>query len=98
MPTSADRARGQSLAYPEAVMLKNPSNSKFEGEVDDKYQYSSETKDDSLHGWISLIQGIGFWIITPSHEFRTAGPLKQDLTCHVGPTCLSVCLLLTFTN
>ena len=91
MPTIADRERGQSLAYPEAVLLKNPMNSELEGEVDDKYQYSSESKNDRVHGWISLNSGIGFWIITPSYEFRTAGPLKQDLTGHVGPICLSVC-------
>ncbi|KAL6338972.1 hypothetical protein AAG906_024123 [Vitis piasezkii] len=69
MPTIADRERGQSLAYPEAVLLKNPMNSELEGEVDDKYQYSSESKNDRVHGWISLNSGIGFWIITPSYEF-----------------------------
>lgn len=29
-------------------------------------------------------------MITPSNEFRTGGPLKQDLTSHVGPTVLSM--------
>lgn len=29
-------------------------------------------------------------MITPSDEFRTAGPIKQDLTSHVGPITLSV--------
>lgn len=33
-------------------------------------------------------------MITPSDEFRAGGPLKQDLTSHVGPTVLSVSLLL----
>lgn len=31
-------------------------------------------------------------MITPSNEFRTAGPIKQDLTSHVGPIILSVCI------
>ncbi|KAF4349049.1 hypothetical protein F8388_008796 [Cannabis sativa] len=35
---------------------------------------------------------VGFWVITPSHEFLTAGPMKQELTSHVGPTSLSVFL------
>lgn len=33
---------------------------------------------------------LGFWIIIPSDEFRSGGPLKQNLTSHVGPTALSV--------
>lgn len=62
--------------------------------VDDKYQYCCENKDNKVHGWISMNSGvgkpIGFWIITPSNEFRNGGPTKQDLTSHVGPTALSV--------
>ena len=59
-------------------------------QVDDKYQYSSESKDNNVHGWISSNPPVGFWIITPSNEFRTAGPTKQDLTSHAGPIALSV--------
>lgn len=33
---------------------------------------------------------VGFWMITPSNEFKNGGPMKADLTCHTGPTCLSV--------
>lgn len=33
---------------------------------------------------------LGFWQITPSDEFRSGGPLKQNLTSHVGPTNLAV--------
>jgi len=61
--------------------------------VDDKYQYSCENKDNRVHGWISENPTVGFWIITPSDEFRAGGPLKQDLTSHVGPTVLSVSFL-----
>lgn len=43
-----------------------------------------------VHGWISNDPLIGFWQITPSDEFRTGGPLKQNLCSHVGPTCLAV--------
>ncbi|PRQ48408.1 putative rhamnogalacturonan endolyase [Rosa chinensis] len=90
MPTAADRGRGQKLAYKEACLLTNPSNPDFRGEVDDKYQYSIEDKDNKVHGWISTDESVGFWMITPSDEFRTGGPFKQDLTSHVGPTTLSV--------
>lgn len=66
--------------------------------VDDKYQYSCEDKDIKVHGWICFKPPIGFWQITPSNEFRTGGPVKQELTSHVGPTSLavSITLLLVF--
>ncbi|KAL1569708.1 rhamnogalacturonan endolyase [Salvia divinorum] len=90
MPTPEDRSNGESLDYPEAVLLQNPTNPQFEGEVDDKYLYSCENKDNKVHGWVSSDLGLGFWMITPSNEFKTGGPLKQDLTSHVGPTLLSM--------
>ncbi|KAL2348988.1 hypothetical protein Fmac_002988 [Flemingia macrophylla] len=91
MPTAQDRSMGQELAYKEAVLLNHPSESQFKGEVDDKYEYSIENKDNKVHGWISNDPSpVGFWLITPSNEFRNAGPVKQDLTSHVGPTTLSM--------
>ncbi|XP_024026666.1 rhamnogalacturonate lyase B [Morus notabilis] len=95
MPLPDDRLppRGQALAYPEAVLLVNPVEPELKGEVDDKYQYSCENKDIKVHGWISMDPNlVGFWMITPSHEFRSGGPHKQNLTSHVGPTALSVFL------
>ncbi|KAJ4774966.1 Rhamnogalacturonate lyase [Rhynchospora pubera] len=92
MPMPDDRLPGrcQQLAYPEAVLLTNPINPYLRGEVDDKYQYSCDDKDNKVHGWISFDPPIGFWQITPSDEFRTGGPLKQNLTSHVGPTTLAM--------
>ncbi|KAJ4701498.1 Rhamnogalacturonate lyase family protein [Melia azedarach] len=94
MPLPDDRLppRGQPLAYPEAVLLVNPVEPEFREEVDDKYQYSCENKDIKVHGWICTDPPVGFWHITPSSEFRTGGPQKQNLTSHVGPTTLSVFL------
>ncbi|XP_010254609.1 PREDICTED: probable rhamnogalacturonate lyase B [Nelumbo nucifera] len=92
MPLPDDRTKGrcQSLAYAEAVLLTNPIEPEFKGEVDDKYQYSCENKDNKVHGWICMDPPVGFWQITPSDEFRTCGPLKQNLTSHVGPTTLAM--------
>ncbi|WJX93513.1 rhamnogalacturonan endolyase [Trifolium repens] len=92
MPSMNDRITGQILAYKEAVLLTKPSNPQFRGEVDDKYQYSCENTDNTVHGWISFDSDapIGFWMITPSNEFRNGGPTKQDLTSHVGPYTLSM--------
>ncbi|GLT60574.1 hypothetical protein SLA2020_333350 [Shorea laevis] len=92
MPRPEDRLpyRSQQLAYPEAVILVDPLGKEFTGEVDDKYQYSCETQNNMVHGWICNEPPVGFWQITPSNEFRTAGPVKQYLTSHVGPTTLAV--------
>ncbi|GMH23826.1 hypothetical protein Nepgr_025669 [Nepenthes gracilis] len=92
MPLPDDRMpnRGQVLAYPEAVLLFNPVEDQFKGEVDDKYQYSDESQDIRVHGWICEDLVTGFWQITPSYEFRAGGPNKQFLTSHVGPTTLAM--------
>ncbi|XP_019182944.1 PREDICTED: uncharacterized protein LOC109177908 [Ipomoea nil] len=90
MPTAQDRKMGKVLDYPEAVLLTNPQNSDLNGEVDDKYQYSVENKDNRIHGWINPDLPTGFWMITPSNEFRNGGPVKQDLTSHTGPITLSM--------
>ncbi|XP_058081200.1 probable rhamnogalacturonate lyase B isoform X5 [Magnolia sinica] len=92
MPDDRESPQGQPLAYIEPVHLINPIHPDLRGEVDDKYQYSCENKDIKVHGWICFDPPVGFWNITPSDEFRTGGPLKQNLTSHVGPTTLSVFL------
>ncbi|XP_054810059.1 probable rhamnogalacturonate lyase B [Prosopis cineraria] len=93
MPTAKDRSNGQTLDYPEAVLLTHPSNSDFLGEVDDKYMYSVENRDNKVSGWVTFnstnSSSVGFWMITPSNEFRNGGPTKQSLTCHVGPVTLN---------
>ncbi|XP_065874912.1 uncharacterized protein [Euphorbia lathyris] len=90
MPMPEDRITGQPLAYPEAVLLTNPINPELKGEVDDKYQYSCEYEEIKVHGWVSDDPPVGFWMISPSNEFHAGGPIKQDLTSHVGPTVLNM--------
>ncbi|KAG6644491.1 probable rhamnogalacturonate lyase B [Carya illinoinensis] len=94
MPLPDDRLpeRGEPLATPEAVLLVDPVEPEFKGEVDDKYQYSCENKDLKVHGWICTDPPVGFWQITPSSEFRSGGPIKQNLTSHVGPFNLAMFL------
>ncbi|XP_061359356.1 probable rhamnogalacturonate lyase B [Gastrolobium bilobum] len=98
MPLPEDRLprRGKELVPPEAVLLVNPVEPEFKGEVDDKYQYSSDNKDLKVHGWISSESetdpSMGFWVIIPSNEFRSGGPVKQNLTSHVGPISLAMFL------
>ncbi|KAL6870988.1 hypothetical protein ACP4OV_014836 [Aristida adscensionis] len=100
MPSAADRdpPRGEPLAFKEAVLLVDPLEPQFRGEVDDKYEYSLDNKDNVVHGWISSDHPnpVGFWIITSSNEFKSGGPTKRELTSHVGPTSLVVNRLLAF--
>jgi hypothetical protein len=100
MPSAKDREspRAKRLAYGEAVLLVDPANPRFKGEVDDKYQYSLDNKDNKVHGWVGAGQGspIGFWVVTPSNEFKIGGPLKRELTSHVGPTSVTVSIMLSF--
>ncbi|KAF8652226.1 hypothetical protein HU200_062861 [Digitaria exilis] len=94
MPSAIDRdePRAVPLAYKEAVLLVDPMEPQFRGEVDDKYQYSLDNKDNVVHGWISggNSNPMGFWVITPSNEFKSGGPFKRELTSHVGPTSLTM--------
>nr|CAD1817349.1 unnamed protein product [Ananas comosus var. bracteatus] len=94
MPRAEDRQfpRAVTLAYKEAVRIVNPLEPEFKGEVDDKYQYTVANKDSRVHGWICSDPPTGFWVITPSNEFRAGGPLRQELTSHVGPTSLAIFL------
>ncbi|XP_057729379.1 rhamnogalacturonate lyase B-like isoform X1 [Arachis stenosperma] len=98
MPVPDDRlpTRGRTLVPPEAVLLVDPIEPHFKGEVDDKYQYSSNNKDIKVHGWISSKSetnpAMGFWVIIPTNEFQSGGPLKQNLTSHVGPITLAMFL------
>ncbi|GJY99267.1 ribonuclease H-like domain-containing protein, partial [Tanacetum coccineum] len=56
MPLPDDRKPGRCevLDYCETVLLVNPIEREFKGEVDDKYQYTCELQDLRVHGWISM--------------------------------------------
>ncbi|KAI3926778.1 hypothetical protein MKW92_014140 [Papaver armeniacum] len=94
MPMPEDRLppRGKLLQFKEAALLVDPKDPAMKGQVDDKYMYTSNYEDIKVHGWVSSNPLVGFWQITASDEYRSAGPLKQDLTSHVGPTSLTVFL------
>ncbi|BBN12847.1 rhamnogalacturonan endolyase [Marchantia polymorpha subsp. ruderalis] len=93
-PSDLSDARSEQLAYKEARLLTNPKNSALKGQVDDKYQYALNNRDNKVHGWVANESDpvVGFWMITASNEFRNGGPTKQDLTSHSGPTCLGLLL------
>ncbi|OMO50310.1 hypothetical protein CCACVL1_30518 [Corchorus capsularis] len=88
MPSENERKQSPNLGFKEAVVLSNNTNdTQLRGEVDDKYQFSYENKDNKLHGWIAdshkLNPAVGFWLITPSNEFRNGGPHKLEIASHM---------------
>ncbi|KAI3955238.1 hypothetical protein MKW98_020871 [Papaver atlanticum] len=94
MPLPEDRVppRGEVLQFKEATLLVDPVEPELKGQVDDKYMYALNSEDIKVHGWVSSDPLVGFWHITASDEYRSGGPLKQDLTSHVGPHSLTVFL------
>ncbi|KAL2613398.1 hypothetical protein R1flu_025090 [Riccia fluitans] len=93
MPTRMDlsKNRSESLAFKEARMLTRPKNESLMYEVDHKYQFSVESKDGIMYGWISSKEKIGVWIISPNKwEYLGGGPYKQDLTVQTGPNLLAM--------
>ncbi|KAI3966080.1 hypothetical protein MKW92_044658 [Papaver armeniacum] len=94
MPLPEDREppRGEVLQFKEATLLVDPVEPELKGQVDDKYMYALNSEDIKVHGWVSSDPLVGFWHITASDEYLGGGPLKQDLTSHVGPYTLSMFL------
>ncbi|RZC82078.1 hypothetical protein C5167_044663 [Papaver somniferum] len=92
MPLPEDREppRGKLLHFKEAALLVDPVDRELKGQVDDKYMYAQNIEGIKVHGWVSSDPLVGFWHITPSHEYRSGGPLKQELTSHVGPRSLTL--------
>lgn len=58
MPTPEDRALGQPLDYPEAVLLTNPSNPDFTGEVTEVIHFTAISNEDFSLDIVSHQRGI----------------------------------------
>ncbi|RZC68328.1 hypothetical protein C5167_031589 [Papaver somniferum] len=97
MPLPEDREppRGKLLQFKEAALLVDPVEPDLKGQVEDKYMYAQNIEDIKVHGWVCSKASdplVGFWHITPSDEYRSGGPLRHELTSHVGPHSLTVFL------
>lgn len=55
-----------------------------------KYDYSADFGETDVWGWSSTTKNLGIWITAPSKEYYNGGPMKRELTCHVGPTILNM--------
>ena len=59
-----------------------------EGPVYTKYDWSTYRTEDSLHGVYG--NGFGAWLLSPSWEFYTGGPAKQELMVQDGTLVLNM--------
>jgi rhamnogalacturonan endolyase len=59
-----------------------------EGPVFTKYDWSTYRTEDSFHGLYG--SGFGVWMLSPSWEFYTGGPLKQELMVQDGTLLLNM--------
>lgn len=55
-----------------------------------KYDYSADFGKLNVWGWSSTTRDVGIWITAPSKEYYNGGPMKRELTGHVGPTLLNM--------
>lgn len=44
----------------------------------------------NVWGWSSTTQRVGIWMTVPSHEYYNGGPMKRELTVHMGHTLLNM--------
>ena len=64
----------------------------YAGRYEDKYKYTADYGSLRVWGWSSVGTGgknIGLWDVAGSVEYYLGGPMKRELTCHMGTTILN---------
>lgn len=80
MPTGYDWDHGQQLNMKEARRLTTGA---FAGNVEHKYDYSTNLFENPAFGWSSTRKHIGLFLVNPSNEYLSGGPTKVELTGHL---------------
>jgi len=82
------------MTIPPTILPTTPSlpgvvgQSFGEGPVFTKYDWASYRTEDQIHGLYG--NGYGAWLLSPSWEFYTGGPLKQELMVQDGTLMLNM--------
>jgi rhamnogalacturonan endolyase len=76
--SSSTQIQDATYPLPNGAMLAGAPYS--EGPVFSKYDWASYRTEDRLHGLYG--NGYGAWLLSPSWEFYTGGPVKQELMVH----------------
>ena len=64
----------------------------YAGRYEDKYKYSADYGLLRAWGWSSVGTGgknIGLWDVPGSSEYTASGPMRRELTSHIGTTILN---------
>src|SRR3984885_12391380 len=91
MPTGKDWDAATDLNMKEARRL---TTGPYAGRAEHKYDYSADQSKIPAFGWSSTTQKVGVYLINPSFEYLSSGPLHFELTGHIddggggGPTLL----------
>jgi rhamnogalacturonan endolyase len=80
MPTGKDWDAGTDLNMKESRRL---TTGIYRGRAEHKYDYSADQSKIPAFGWSSTTQHAGLFIINPSFEYLSSGPLHFELTGHI---------------
>lgn len=80
MPTGADWDAGTDLNMKESRRL---TTGVYKGRAEHKYDYSADQSKIPAFGWSSTKELVGLYLINPSFEYLSSGPLHFELTGHL---------------
>jgi len=80
MPTGKDWDAGDDLNMKESRRL---TTGVYKGKAEHKYDYSADQSKIPAFGWSSTKEKVGLYIINPSFEYLSCGPLHFELTGHI---------------
>ena len=80
MPTGKDWDSATDLNMKESRRL---TTGIYKGRAEHKYDYSADQFKLPAFGWSSTSQKVGLYIINPSFEYLSSGPLHFELTGHI---------------
>lgn len=62
----------------------------------DKYIYTAVQSENPAYGWSSTTRSTGFWLINPSMEYMSCGPMKVEFLCHRDTTPVAAPIVLNY--
>jgi rhamnogalacturonan endolyase len=80
MPTGKDWDAGDDLNMKESRRL---TTGVYKGKAEHKYDYSADQFKIPAFGWSGTKEKVGLYIINPSFEYLSSGPLHFELTGHI---------------
>jgi len=80
MPTGKDWDEGTDLNMKESRRL---TTGPYKGRAEHKYDYSADQSKIPAFGWSSTKEKVGIYIVNPSFEYLSSGPLHFELTGHI---------------